>query len=71
MATITITIEDSPDGKVRIKSDPSFEIMASMDLSGHDLTPAHGYAFAMLNKAREVSKSADPTNLIHIPRIGR
>lgn len=60
MAKITITIEDKPEGKVGIKSEPNFETMMKMDISGEKITCAHGYAFALLNKAREISKSNNP-----------
>ena len=71
MAKITITVEDLADGGVKIVSDPNFETMLKMDNSGNDLTSAHGYALAMLNRARTVSKEVSPTNLIKIPSIRR
>lgn len=71
MAKIIIEVEDQSDGNVSVKATPNFETMAKMDLSGDRLTPAHGYALAMLNRVREVSKANAPTNLIHIPRLGR
>lgn len=71
MAKIIIEVEDIENGNVRVIATPNFETMAKMDLSGDKLTPAHGYALAMLNKVRQVSKANAPTNLIHIPRLGR
>lgn len=68
MAKIVITIEDKPGNKVSIVSNPSMEQMFSMDLSGQQLTSAHGYAFRMLNEARAVSKEMNPTKIL-IPRV--
>ncbi len=71
MAKITIEIEDTPDGKVKVRSTPNFETMCAMDMSGNTLTAAHGYAFLALNAIRHVSKSNEPQNKILIPKIGR
>lgn len=70
MAKIIIEIENLPGDKVKITSSPTMEQMIKMEVSGDRLTPAHGYAYAMLNKCREISKSQDPTNKIIIPRLG-
>ena len=70
MAKITLTIEDTPDGKVKIVSDPTTETMIKMTQSGDGLTSAHGYAFRMLREAREESKRLKPTTIL-IPRLGR
>lgn len=56
MAKVIITIEDIPEGKVKVVSDPSFEIMAKRTLSGHDLTAAHGYALRALNAITDAAK---------------
>lgn len=56
MASISITIEDMPGGKVRIVAHPSFEEMARMINSGEKATSAHGYALRMLREARNISK---------------
>jgi len=69
MAKVTISIEDLPNGKVKVVSDPTAETMFKMKLSGHELTAAHGYAFAALNKIREESRSLGKLNVL-IPRIG-
>lgn len=69
MAKVTIEITDLPGDKVEIKMTPNFEMIAKMEDSGHALTPAHGYGIALANKAREISKSNDPTNKIIIPKI--
>lgn len=69
MAKITITIEDIPGGKVKVVSTPSFETMAKMIQSGEDMSDAHGYALKCINTIREVSKSANPSNIIQIPKV--
>lgn len=71
MAKITITIEDLPGNKVKVVSDPTFEQMAKIDLSGiADLTSGHAYALLALRAIREESKKQGPTPIL-IPRIGR
>ena len=69
MSKIVITIEDMPNGNVSIKSNPTFEEIAKKDLSGETLSNADGYAIAMLNRARQIGKSTESTNLIQIPKI--
>lgn len=69
MAKITITIEDAPDGSVRLVSNPTMETFFKMDLSGSTLTPSQTYALAMLNRAREVSRQRSDQVAIHIPRV--
>lgn len=72
MAKITITIEDTATGGVKIVSDPTFETMAKMIVSGSsDHTSAHGYALSMIKTAREVSKDAGPTQKIWLPKVKR
>lgn len=70
MAKVVITIEDMPDGKVKVVSDPNFETMMVMHDSGHPLTAANGYAFTALNAIRNEAKRQGPTR-IFVPRIGR
>lgn len=70
MAKITISIEDIDGGKVRIVSTPSFETVAKMINSGESVSDAHGYALAMLRRAREISKEKGPIKIL-IPRLGR
>lgn len=69
MAKIIITVEDMPNGNVKIVSNPTFEEIAKKDLSGETLTNADGYAIAMLNRARQIGKSTESTNIIQIPKI--
>jgi hypothetical protein len=71
MARIVIVIEDKENGNVRIVSEPSFETMAQMDLSGHTLTSAHGYALKMINVARQVSKDHKGNLTVAIPKLGK
>jgi hypothetical protein len=68
MASVIITIEDTPDGKVKIVCVPSFEQIIKQDVSGESFTAAQGYALMMLNKAREESKNNNPLRLV-IPRV--
>lgn len=68
MTKITITIEDLPDGKVSVKAEPNFEMMARMDASGHGLTSAHGYALRALNAIREASREQAHSMNVYIPR---
>lgn len=70
MAKIIILIEDSPGNKVRVESTPSFETMMKMDVSGADLTSAHGYAFCALNAIRDAAKRNSPLSY-KIPKIIR
>jgi len=70
MARITITVEDAADGKVKIEANPTFETVAKMiNSGGEDVTAAHGYAMAMINRAREVSKSNAPETTIWLPKV--
>lgn len=71
MAKVVITIEDSPDGNsVKVEATPKMETMFLMLNSGHELTPAQGYAFKALNAMRVASREQGP-NRILVPRIGR
>lgn len=70
MAKVTITIEDMPDGTVKADINPSFETLAKMAVSGHELTSAEGYAIACANAMRKESKKAGPIQAM-IPRLGR
>lgn len=68
MAKITITIEDLPEGKVSIHTDPTFEKMAMM-AKANAATSAHGYAMRCLNVCRLTSKSNEKKTIIHLPRL--
>jgi hypothetical protein len=70
MAKITITIEDTSDGKVSVVAKPNFEAMMKMDLSGETMTSAHGYALYALNCIRTEAKRQSPTPLL-IPSVRR
>jgi hypothetical protein len=72
VAKVTFTIEDNLEtGKVNVVSDPSFETMCKMDLSGEKLTAAHGYALFCINQLRKESQSRSPIIRANIPTIGR
>lgn len=68
MANVIITIEDTPEGKVKITCVPSFEQMIKQDMSGDDFTAAQGYALLMLNEARKESKNQNPLRIV-VPRV--
>lgn len=63
-----ITIEDQPNGSVKIEANPNFTEIVKMDLSGHDLTPALTYALKMINAALEMSRVNNPRNESRIIR---
>jgi hypothetical protein len=68
MGKCTITIEDLPGDKVKIVVDPSFETICKMEVSGHQLTSAQGYALALMNRAREIGKEKGKI-IAKIPRL--
>jgi hypothetical protein len=71
VAEVTIKIEDRTDGKVKVTCSPNFETMMMMAQSGAaDLTAAHGYAFACLNKIQEISKQTGPMKIL-LPKNGK
>lgn len=73
MARITLTVEDGPNGTVKIESTPNYAEIIQNEIAGNVMTSAHTYALAMMNRAREVSKLAnDKRNdkpLIEIPKV--
>lgn len=72
MARVVIVIEDLPGDKVKVEATPNFETMMAMDISGNKLTSAHGYAFAVLNYIRKLSKQNSPIiRQVPIIRSGR
>jgi hypothetical protein len=71
VAEITITIKDLPNGGVEVKANPSFETMAMMVESGHELTSAHGYTMSCLNVIRELSRKKEDGMIVKIPRLGK
>lgn len=71
LRTVTLTFTDTPDGKVKVVSDPSFETMCQMEISGHGLSSANGYALLAINAIRKAAKSKDIDQKVFIPRIGK
>lgn len=69
MAKVTITFEDSPNDKVKVVSDPSFETMAKIEISGNGLSSSHGYALTAINAIREASKK-EGSLIVGLPKIG-
>lgn len=64
---VTITIEDSPGGKVKVVSQPSFELMMKKT-KFDDLSSAEGYAVCALNAIRAASKKQGPM-IIQVPKL--
>lgn len=56
MARVEITIEDHPDGKLKIECKPSFEQMIKMDNDETMIKGAHGLACRVLYKIWEETK---------------
>lgn len=73
MAKVTITIEDSPGGKVKCVMTPSAETLLKKIASHgpHALTSAEAYAFTAINAVRAASKAQSSTIIVPVPRIGR
>lgn len=69
MAKIIVTIEDKPDGNVKITAEPNFETMAMKVDSGETITAAETYALFALRKIREASKSLDMRHGRPVPDI--
>lgn len=71
MSKVTITIEDV-GGNVRVVMDPTAETLLKKIASQgkESLTAAEAYAFAGVNRMRDLSKSAGRI-ITPVPRIGR
>jgi hypothetical protein len=69
MAKVTITIEDLGSGGVKVISEPNFETIMKLHISGHDLTSAHGYALSALNTIRQKSKEMKQEMKVLIPKL--
>lgn len=69
MARITLTIEDKPNGNVSVIADPTFETMIKMNISGDNLTSAHGYALSCINHIRRLSKSGKGDLIAPMPKL--
>jgi hypothetical protein len=70
MALVKITLEDLPDGKVKIVSEPSMEVLMKRLEKISDLSPAEGYAYHALNTIWKTAKSKDPLKLL-LPKVSR
>jgi len=64
MSRFVITLEDLPNGKVKVEATPSAEEMFKSNLSGHDMTAAQGYALTALNAIQKAAK--DPRSQLNI-----
>jgi hypothetical protein len=69
MAKVTVTFEDLPNGKVKVVSDPSVETFFKIDISGHALTSAQGYALSAINHIHKASKDKDTSLNIKMPKV--
>lgn len=68
MSKVTFTIEDLPENKLKFVSDPSFETIMKMHLSGETLTPAHNMAVTCMRILHSESKKNEPTKL-WVPKL--
>lgn len=59
MAKITITVEDTERGTVRVVPTPSCKEIARIVSRGQDLTPAHEYALEMIKTAMKIAHAAE------------
>lgn len=69
MAKVTITIEDTPNGMVSVKAEPTFETMAKANMSGNGLTSAQGYAVSALLHVRLAAKKQKSSLGLTFPRV--
>jgi hypothetical protein len=71
LAKVTVTIEDAPNGRVKIVSTPDFDSMCKMENSGNSLTQAESYAFRCLYAIYQFAKEDQATgsNVIKIPKV--
>lgn len=67
---ITITIEDTPRGTVKVESNPTFEHIMQTIVNHNEETSAMGYALCAINAIRTESKKQAPTKIL-IPRTWR
>jgi hypothetical protein len=67
MGTVTIQIEDNPDGTVSARPTPKLSYLLQKAKAG-ELTSAEGYAVFALNKIKEESKAQGST-IIKLPRF--
>jgi len=74
MAVIKITIEDKPDGNVKILCDPkaSHLAMKTKSAGAEELTSAEGYALFAINQLMFVSSKQGPKKTpLWLPKIIR
>lgn len=68
MAKITITIEDLPNGRLKVACDPSAETMAKRIIGGEKSTSAHGLALAAINAILKEKREQERGKII-LPRV--
>lgn len=59
MARVIIILEDQPNGRVAIKSEPEAETVVKMIKSGHKTTPAEDYALLVRTLLKRISERMD------------
>ena len=67
---ISISIKDTPDGKVSIVSTPSFAELAAMVNSGQGDFSSLGYALCAIRAIRTEAKNEESKKIgIYLPRV--
>ena len=69
MAKVVITLEDLPQGGVKITSEPLAGLLMQKVATDHDISPAEGYAVQALNEIRKVSKKQGNKFGLLLPRV--
>lgn len=69
MAKIVFTLEDKPDGGVKVELEPTAETLLRKIASHgpNSLTSAEGYAMFLVNRLREEGKRKNPTIIVAVP----
>lgn len=70
MARVVITIEDKPNGNVKIEFTPKVQEFLKLFDSGQEPTAAETYALAAYNRFKQIDTAAGNTTKIIMPRQG-
>jgi len=69
MARVVITIEDEPNGRVKMVCDPTYSVLAQRITSGADkLTEGEGIALFVINEVRKTFTKRKKS-IITLPRV--
>jgi hypothetical protein len=60
MSKVVVVFEDLASGKVKIKCEPSMEVLMKAMENEHIITPAEGYAYHALMTVWKAAKSLKP-----------